>query len=198
MRMSPKMSEKPAESRNSRPPKAMLFTASVSQRLIVLLPTRRPRKSYSLRLLEIFRRRIVSRIDRVRKKRLLVVGPELTDAGIGFDHRVDELAALALAAADEDVADDVAVLVELDRPARRIGQRHFVQGGGERLPVVGLVAERLDRGLDALTGYLHARRITAGEREVVLLHRLDKALVARRVGFRRIPGRRDHADGFVA
>src|SRR5713226_4177968 len=90
MRMSPKMSEKPAESRNSRPPKATLFTASVSQRLIVSPPTRRPRKSYSLRLLEIFRRRIVSRVDRIGEKRFLVVGPELTDAGIGLDHRVDE------------------------------------------------------------------------------------------------------------
>src|SRR3984893_3947111 len=138
MRIKPKMSEKPAESRKSKPPKAMLFTANVSQRLIVLLPTRRARIDYSPHLLEIFRRRIVARVDRVLEKRFLVVGPELTDVGIGLDHRVDEFSVFLFAFADEDVADDVAVLVEFDRAARGIGQRHLVQGLGKRLPVVGL------------------------------------------------------------
>ena len=35
---------------------------------------------------------------------------------------VDELAVLLLDLADEDVADDVAVIVEVDRPARRVGE----------------------------------------------------------------------------
>ena len=151
MRISPKISEKPAESRNSRPPSAMLFTARVSQRLIDDDPARYvvPRSSdrrhrdrsrsfcdprarsaghrqdqaslgaapYTGRclLLEILRRRIVARVDRVGQEFLLVVGPELADVRIGLDDRVDELAVLALAFADEDVADDVAVVVELDR-----------------------------------------------------------------------------------
>src|SRR4029450_7510741 len=34
MRIRPKISEKPDDSRNSKPPSAMLFTASVSQRLM--------------------------------------------------------------------------------------------------------------------------------------------------------------------
>ena len=34
MRISPKISEKPADSRNSRPPKVMLLTASTSQKFI--------------------------------------------------------------------------------------------------------------------------------------------------------------------
>ena len=34
IRMSPKMSEKPADSRNSRPPSVTLLTASTSQRLM--------------------------------------------------------------------------------------------------------------------------------------------------------------------
>ena len=38
MRISPKISEKPADSRNKRPPRAMLFTAKVSQRLIGASP----------------------------------------------------------------------------------------------------------------------------------------------------------------
>src|SRR5262249_34128607 len=37
IRISPKIREKPAESRNSKPPSAMLFTVSVSQRPIVVL-----------------------------------------------------------------------------------------------------------------------------------------------------------------
>src|ERR1700730_12538687 len=118
MRIKPKMSEKPAESRKSKPPKAMLFTASVSQRLIVLPPVRRPRIDYSPPLLEIFRQRIVARVDRVLEKRFLVVGPELTDVRIGLDHRVDELAVVLFALEDEDVADHVAILIEFDRAAR--------------------------------------------------------------------------------
>ena len=34
MRISPKISEKPADSRNSRPPKVMLLTVSTSQKVI--------------------------------------------------------------------------------------------------------------------------------------------------------------------
>src|SRR3954463_12387081 len=61
------------------------------------------------RLFEILRRRIVARVDRLRQELLLVVGPELADIRVGLDHRVDELATFALALADEDVADRIAV-----------------------------------------------------------------------------------------
>ena len=67
-------------------------------------------------------RRIVARVDRLRQEPLLVVGPELADVRVGLDRRVDELAVLALAAADVEVADDVAEMVEVERPARRVGE----------------------------------------------------------------------------
>src|ERR1700674_3079068 len=113
-------------------------------------------------LLEILRRRDVSPIDRARQERLLVVGPELAHARVSLDYGIHELAARALAPADKDVADDVSVRVELHSAARSIGQRHLVQSVGERLAVAGLVAEHLDRGLDALAGNVHAGRIAAG------------------------------------
>src|SRR5215510_7230922 len=91
MRISPKISAKPAESRNSRPPKAMLFAAS-SQRFMRGDPPRRPPDALALQ------RRIVARVDRLGQEPLLVEGPELADVLVGLDRRVDELAAFALAA----------------------------------------------------------------------------------------------------
>src|SRR5258708_1179838 len=98
MRMSPKISEKPAESRNSRPPNAMLFAAS-SQRFM----RGDPRATAAGR--SALQRRIIPRVDRLRQEPLLVVGPELADVLVGLDRRVDELASLALAAPDVEVAD---------------------------------------------------------------------------------------------
>src|SRR5262249_59659403 len=90
MSISPKISAKPDENRNSRPPKAMLFAAS-SQRFM-------PPDASALE------RRIVARVDRLRQEPLLLVGPELADVLVGLDRRVDELAVLALAAPDVEVA----------------------------------------------------------------------------------------------
>src|SRR5215468_10039459 len=131
MRISPKISAKPDESRNSRPPKAMLFAAS-SQRFM-------PPDASALE------RRIVARVDRLRQEPLLVVGPELADVLVGLDRRVDELAVLALAAPDVGVADDVAEMVEVERPARRVGEADAAHRCDERFLVVGLAAGLLQR-----------------------------------------------------
>src|SRR5262245_17634114 len=87
-------------------------------------------------ILKVLRGWVVTRIDRVRQEIFLRVSPELAHARIGFDDRVDQLAILALAAADEDVADNVAVLVELDRSTRSVGDRDLVQGLGQSFAVV--------------------------------------------------------------
>src|SRR5215470_11139426 len=126
MRISPKISAKPDESRNSRPPKAMLFAAS-SQRFM-------PPDASALE------RREVARVDRLRQEPLLVVGPELADVLVGLDRRVDELAVLALAAADVEVADDVAEMIEVERSARRIREVDAAHRGDEGVLVVGLAA----------------------------------------------------------
>src|SRR4051812_5776377 len=70
------------------------------------------RKSYAAAvtarsLLEILRRRVVARINRVLQELVLLVGPELADVGIGLDDSVHVLAVLLLDLADVDVADDV-------------------------------------------------------------------------------------------
>src|SRR5882672_12205749 len=106
IRISPKMSEKPADSRNSRAPSARLFSVWMTQ-------------NCSLGL-QVFRRREVARVHRVLQELLRVVGPELAHVGIGVDHAVHQAPVLALNLADVDVADDVAVLVEPDLAARSV------------------------------------------------------------------------------
>src|SRR5438105_13615978 len=110
IRISPKMSENPADKRNNKPPSVMLLTASTNQRLIA--PAAR----------SALERRKVPGVDRLREEPLLVVRPELAHLGIRLDGRVDQLVALALAAPDVEVADDVAEAVEVERPARRVGE----------------------------------------------------------------------------
>src|ERR1700704_3013236 len=98
IRISPKMSEKPAASRNSSPPSARLFSVWMTQ-------------NCSLGL-QVFRRREVARVHRILQELLRLVGPELAHVRIGVDHPVHQPAVLALDLADVDVADHVAVAVE--------------------------------------------------------------------------------------
>src|SRR2546422_8927592 len=100
IRISPKISEKPAESRNSRAPSARLFSVWMTQ-------------NCSLGL-QVLRRREVARGHRVPQELLRVMRPELAHAGIGVDHAVHQPPALALHLAGVAVADDVAELVEPD------------------------------------------------------------------------------------
>src|SRR5689334_7638443 len=106
IRISPKISEKPAESRKSRPPSVTLLTASTNQ---IIAPAAR----------SALQRRKVARAHRLGEEPLLVVRPELADLRIGLDGRVDELVALLFHAADVEAADDVAEVVEAERPPRR-------------------------------------------------------------------------------
>src|SRR6188768_3862139 len=110
MRMSPKISEKPADSRNSRPPSVTLLTASTSQTLM-----RIGRRSA-------LERRVIARVHRLGQEPLLLVRPELAHLGICLDGGVDQLAALALASPDVEAADHVAEVIEAEGPARAVGQ----------------------------------------------------------------------------
>src|SRR5512147_1218649 len=110
IRMSPKISENPADSRKSSPPSVTLLTASTSQRL-----TTGPGPRSALE------GRIVPRVDRLSEEPLLVVGPELTHVRVGLDGGVHQLVALALAAPDVDVADHVTEVVEVKRSTRSVG-----------------------------------------------------------------------------
>src|SRR3974377_1874178 len=111
IRISPKISENPADSRKSKPPNVTLLTVSSTQNVIyAALPL--PELPSALR-----QRRIVTRIDRMCEEFLLRPVPELTDVLIGLDDLVPELeaifGALATAAPDADRADHIAEMIEL-------------------------------------------------------------------------------------
>src|SRR5216110_3106920 len=170
MRISPKMSEKPAASRNSRPPRARLFSVCMIQYCTrngagcpgpVLLPCLR---------LEILRGRPVARVHRILQELLRLVGPELAHVRVGVDHPVHEAPVLALDLADIDVADHVAVLVKAHRAAAGVDldRAHRLH---ERLLV-------LDIALDPLQRRVEHRRLGVGRRGVearVVLPILRKA-----------------------
>src|SRR5215510_13994507 len=100
IRIRPKMSEKPAARRNSSPPSARLFSVWIAQ-YCRALP------------FEVLVGREVPRIHRVLQELVRLVRPELAHVRVGVDHPVHQPALLALDLADVDVADHVAVLVEL-------------------------------------------------------------------------------------
>src|SRR5260370_32773204 len=91
--------------------------------------------------------RIVARVNRIGQKFVLGIGPELADVRVALDHRIDELPVLALAFANEDVADDVAEVVELDRPAPRVGERALMKSLGQGSAGLGLSAKLRNRSL---------------------------------------------------
>src|ERR1700692_425198 len=99
-------------------------------------------------------RRIIARINRMREVVLLRPIPELADVLVGLDRLVPDLEpvfdALGADLADVEVADDVAEMVELERPARRLGESDRSQRRHEFLFVLG-VAGRLQRRFDHLT-----------------------------------------------
>src|SRR6266446_7565463 len=130
--------------------------------------------------LQIPSRRIVAGVDGTGQEFLLLIGPELADVRVALDHRIDELPVLALALANEDVADDVAEVVELHRPARRIGERDLMKSFGERTAVIGLGAKLRNRGLDALARDVHAGRVTARQDLVIPVQSGHETFVARR------------------
>src|SRR5882724_12827197 len=129
--INPKISENPADRRNSRPPSVMLLTASSSQRLTL----------GGLR--SAFQRRVIARVHRLRQEPLLVVRPELADLGIGLDGGVHEPVALPLAPPDVEGAHDVAEPVEGEGAARRVGEGDAAHGLVEGLPVVRLATRLL-------------------------------------------------------
>src|ERR1043165_5406157 len=93
MRISPKMSEKPALSRNSSPPSARLFSVWMTQNCIA-------EPSPARLLLEVLCRRPIPRVHRVLQELLGLVGPELAHVRVGVDDAVHQPPVLALDLAD--------------------------------------------------------------------------------------------------
>src|SRR5919198_3631967 len=99
MRISPKMSEKPAANRNSRPPSARLFSVWIAQYCTAfVVPAKAGTQVFQKRSwapafagatvserdsrLQVLRRRIVARVRRVLQVLLGIVGPELAHVGV--------------------------------------------------------------------------------------------------------------------
>src|SRR5262249_16261341 len=140
IRISPKISEKPADSRNSTPPKVMLLTVSSSQKFISAVVPRAPclakscrRRARQQHVRSGLQWRVVARIDRLRQEFRFVVGPELADVVVFLDGLVDDAVAGLFHAADVEGADDVAEMIELDRAARRVGERYRFERRHERI-----------------------------------------------------------------
>src|SRR3954468_11621649 len=113
-RMSPKMREKPEESRKSSPPRARPFKDWMRKKR-----TGKPRGTWEL-LLYVLRFRKAPRVDRALQELLRLVLPELTHRGIGLQDGVDEAAVLLLDLADVDAEDGVPVLVDPDGAAEAV------------------------------------------------------------------------------
>src|SRR6185312_5496663 len=127
-------------------------------------------------------RRIVAREHRLLQERLGVHGPELADLAIGLHRLVDHLAAVLVDAANVDVDDDVAVIVERDRPARRLCERDGADRLHKGVRIVRLAPGLGERRLDHHAVDIETGRVMADAHviAVVLAHAGDEALV--RVG----------------
>src|SRR5262249_45412656 len=235
IRISPKISENPAESRNNRPPSVMLLTASTSMGFMAgafstrfrLSPRHRralpgdldssgtaapryarwPGHGHPARLragtpttpamtnsglwftnqsnlrFSALERRIVARVDRLRQEPFRIVGPELAHLRIDLHDGVFHLAVLLDHSADGHVGDDIAVVVEADRAARRIGELNRSHRLDEHLRIIGLAAGLLQRRLQNLAVHVVGRRVEADRHvlPVVFTDRGQETLVGRRV-----------------
>src|SRR5262245_54561893 len=198
----PKISEKPAERRNSRPPSVMLLTARTATRPAVTSAAfSRASSRWGGRgapTASTLQRGVVSRVHGLRQEPLLVVGPELAHVLVRLDRRVDELVALLLAAPDVEAADDVAEVIEAERAARRVGQRHRAERLDQRVAVLGLATHLLESRLRHHAVDVEAGCVDARDVAVVAHHALDEPLVARGVQVGGVGRARDDADRLVA
>src|SRR5208282_6538889 len=100
MRIRPKISENPADNRNSRPPNVTLLMASIPHKLMTGVPggARRPAPNppprrgggNERRKRSGLHGRPIARIGRLREIRRLVIGPELTAVFVGLLRHVGE------------------------------------------------------------------------------------------------------------
>src|SRR5215469_7242331 len=145
IRINPKISEKPAESKNNRPPNVTLLTVSSSQNVITAALPLCVRSALG-------QRRIIARINWMREILLFRPGPELTNVLIGLDSLVPKLqpifGAFGANAPNVESPDHVAEVVEFQRAARRIGQIDRPQRAHEFVLVARVAACRFQGGID--------------------------------------------------
>src|SRR5271156_2218678 len=130
IRISPKISENPADNRNNRPPNVTLLTVSSSQN-VMSADLRCSgcccccyRSIFTTLVSTLRQRRILPRIDRMGEELLFRPGPELADILVGLDGLVPELepvfGVLGLNTADIEIADHIVEVIDFERAARRL------------------------------------------------------------------------------
>src|SRR6266496_275067 len=185
MRINPKMSEKPAASRNSRPPRAKLFNVWMIQYCTKKAGPVFPAPS-SLSGLEVFCRWPVTRIHRVLQEFLRLIGPELADVRVSMNHPVHQPPILALDLADVDTSDHVSVFVERNGPPGGVDldAAHRLHEGLLVLdfPFDGVQGRLQHRGFDVRSGRVETRVVGPVEAEI-----RGEFLVDRVFDFRRVP-----------
>src|SRR5579885_3588274 len=136
------------------------------------------------------------------EKFLLRPDPELADILVGLDDLVPELesvfGALGAAAANAERADHIAKMVELDRPARRVGKADRAQNAHEFFLVAGVAVGRFQRSVNHLTIDIKAGGIEAWNNIEVLEHAVDEAAVGVGLQIERIGAAGDETDRFLA
>src|SRR5215469_17374896 len=174
IRISPKIRENPADSRNKRPPNVTLLTVSSSQNVITAALPLRARSALG-------QWRIIARIDRMREILLFRPCPELTDVLIGFDGLVPELQPIfgtfSAKAANVEGSNDVIQVIKLQRSARGVGQAHSLQGGHELVLVAGITACRFQGGIDNLAVDVEQAGVLTRNHVKILEHAIDEAMI---------------------
>src|SRR5258705_9277995 len=125
--------------------------------------------------------REVAVVDGLLQEFLRLVLPELRDGRVRVDDGVPELTVLLLDLANVDVLDRVAVGVELQRPARRIGDLDLLQRLQELLPVLHVAVDGLGRLVDPPRARVEGLRVIRRHLRVLLPVVRDELLVRRRI-----------------
>src|SRR6266852_6701504 len=141
---------------------------------------------------------MVSRIERLLQKLLRVVLPELAHRRVGEDHAVLEVAAHALDLPHVDVLDGIAPAVDDHGAAGEVLQLDLPQGGQERLAVLDLAVDRLDRFHDPARVGVAGLPVVGGHLAHLGLEGLGELLVGGIVEGRRVVQRGVDAQRLVA
>src|SRR5215469_17069983 len=195
IRINPKISEKPAESKNNRPPNVTLLTVSSSQNVITAALPLCVRSALGQWW-------IIARIDRMREVLLFRPGPELTDVLISLDGLVPKFqpifSAFGAKAANIESPDYVAEVIEFQRAARRVGQTERPQRAHELFLVAGVAARRFQGRIDHLAVDVEQARILARNRVKILQHAIDEALIGVDLKIERIGNAAHQSNGLFA
>src|ERR1700751_3409856 len=195
IRISPKIRENPADSRNKRPPNVTLLTVSSSQNVITAALPLCARSALG-------QWRIIARIDWMREILLFRPGPELTDVLIGFDGFVPELqpifGAFGADAPNIESPNHVAEMVEFQRAARGIGQIDRPQRADEFVLVARVAAGCFQCGIDHLAVDVEQARVLARNHVKILEHAIDEAVIGVDLKIERIWNAAHEPNGFFA